>query len=287
MNYNIMHMPHALSWGVPQYADENFKFLRRESLVSCGNGLIKKMNRSRLIRRSFTSSTGIVVSAGNGSAQVTNFEGPLEMAFYICCDFDRTVKSYHEQPCKITYKDPKGVDRAYYPDALVWFKNLGPGKRRKPRLIEVIKAETAKREGALHEWQNQAARAEAEVQGWDFAVMTEAEIYTPFWKNAKFLRRFEGWDGPGMKNWDDQQRFLRLLGEVGTTTIGKLLDLAAAEKARGLSAERLNEMRSSLMPVLYGGISHRLFRVNLAEELTLQSEIRCARPGELVYSPFQ
>lgn len=288
MDNRNLCIPHALSWALGGHDWGDFTLNRHEFLIAEGIYRLTKMKRARLIRRSFTTSTGIVVSSRNDSDDPKNFEGPLEMAFYISCDFDRTVKAYRDQPCEITFKDPTGKSRSYFPDTLVWFNNHGPGKKRKPLLVEVKKAESIKSEGELHEWQTAAGNNEALVQGWDYTVLTEAEIYTPFWRNAKFLRRFGDFHLPDRSHSAHTTLLRSLLTVHGPQTIDALLTMAAASLGEGRrSTAPQNELRVTLMPVLYSLICRWDVFVNLKDEVTLQSVVKVPSKGDIFYSPFR
>ncbi|MFY4842169.1 TnsA endonuclease N-terminal domain-containing protein [Aliarcobacter butzleri] len=70
----------------------------------------------RKIKKSHISVTGYFSSYKN--KRQINFESKLEHDFYLLLEFDKTVKSYQEQPFKVyyTYQDKK---RRYIPDTLV------------------------------------------------------------------------------------------------------------------------------------------------------------------------
>ncbi|MFW2565017.1 Tn7 transposase TnsA N-terminal domain-containing protein [Aliarcobacter butzleri] len=71
---------------------------------------------ARKIKKSHISVTGYFSSYKN--KRQINFESKLEHDFYLLLEFDKTVKSYQEQPFKVyyIYQDKK---RRYTPDTLV------------------------------------------------------------------------------------------------------------------------------------------------------------------------
>jgi hypothetical protein len=84
-----------------------------------------------------------------------------------------------------------GKSSHYTPDFLVHFKdNLAPPKYWKPLLVEI-----KPRYRLYKDWESLrpkflAARRYANNQGWEFTIITERELVTPYLDNITFLHRY-------------------------------------------------------------------------------------------------
>jgi hypothetical protein len=234
---------------------------------------------ARKIRKSYTTSTGIVVSSRD---VVADFEGPLEMAFYLTCEFDCTVRDFASQPCVVEYTAPDGKPHSYYPDALLRFRPDRQGTVRRPWLVEVKKKQSIASEGNLHDCQTQAGHEKAAENGWTYHVLTEDQIYTPFWRNGKFLLRFL----KEAVSREDCRAMDQCLFERGTLSMEELLQRTACSLLPGAAPGELDAKRTQLMPFLYARLVQRTLTANLTEHLTLQSQVWLPRDDDPTYSPF-
>lgn len=158
----------------------------------------------RQIRANHRSLTGHIVSIKDRRPHA--FESSLERDLLLRLDFDPGVRSFETQPVQIEYEGERGKTRHYTPDALAHFysseKLTGrahfraespsePGKSPKPRLYEVKYADELRKRADELEPKLEAARAFAQRQGWDFAVVTEENLRTPYLENVKLLRKLK------------------------------------------------------------------------------------------------
>lgn len=121
---------------------------------------------------------------------VVAFESTLERDLLETVDFDPTVVSISEQPCRITYKDRSGRQRSYVPDFLVRHAHSSiPGRRTRGFLYEV-----KYRADLFANWPTlkpkfKAARTWARANGLLFRVVTEIEIRGPYLDNVRVLNQ--------------------------------------------------------------------------------------------------
>lgn len=116
------------------------------------------------------------------------FESALERDFLYRLDFNENLLSVLEQPVQLPYLTAHGRDSTYTPDFLYVADN--PGKGRTSTLVE-IKYEDDLQKDAVEIWPKlDAGRAYAESQGWNYELVTDRDIRTPFLKNVKFLSAF-------------------------------------------------------------------------------------------------
>ncbi len=175
----------------------------------------------------------------------------------MCCllEFNPQVVKFVEQPVTISYVD-QGKTRRYTPDFLARYVAGKP-----PQLIEVKYAAdlVAKQEEFVARFQ--AARQYAQAQGWEFSIWTEAEIKTPYLKNAKFLLRFRS--STLVVRSEYRQLLLEVLAQLGRATPAEVL-LVAFENP---------ERQAELLPVLWHLVSTHQLGCNLLEPLTMSSPL--------------
>lgn len=182
-------------------------------------------------------------------------ESSLERDAYCLLEFDPNVVEYVEQPLTIKYTE-QGKERRYTPD---FFARYAAGKP--AQLVEVKYAEDLRINQAEFAQRFLAARQHAEAQGWEFSIWTEAEIRTPYLKNAKFLLRFRS---PVIVIRPDYQRLLlKLVAQLGRTTPAEVL----------LVAFQSSEKQAELLPVLWYLVSTAQLGCNLEQALTMRSPI--------------
>lgn len=111
-------------------------------------------------------------------------------ALFTRLDFDLEVLYYERQPVSVSYTDTLAGQRAYAPELLIAYRK-DIAAQRPPLLCDVML-----REDLFENWKElkpklKAARACACERGWDFKVLTERDICTPYLWNARFLLQFQ------------------------------------------------------------------------------------------------
>ncbi len=129
--------------------------------------------------------------ADDQSAQSTGYESSLERDFIKHLIFNTNVFKHEEQPLTIEFKDAGGKQRRNTPDLFVSYRrDLTITRDWRPLLAEVKYRSDLFRHWVELKPKFRAARAYAKQQGWDFAIMTEQEVRTPYLKNITFLLEF-------------------------------------------------------------------------------------------------
>ena len=129
--------------------------------------------------------SGLFASEKNDS--MVWFESNLEREFALSLEFHTLVESYLEQPVQVEYFDGERV-KVYTPDFLIHFLE---SENIKPWLCEVKFKEDLKENLAKYKPKFKAAMELCKIEGWDFKLITEDYIRTPFLENAKFLHRYK------------------------------------------------------------------------------------------------
>jgi hypothetical protein len=118
-----------------------------------------------------------------------HFDSPLARDYLITLDFNSSVYSFTPKPIKVTYMF-EGKAHICEPTVLVHFRRTAENTVPQPQLVDI----RSQRELRLHTAENQerfaACAKECNSRGWQFTVLTEAEIRTPFLSNAKFFLPF-------------------------------------------------------------------------------------------------
>lgn len=212
----------------------------------------------RKVRSNGRTVVGLLSSLKKGGVQ---FESSLEEEFLYILDFDSHVKSFHDQPVTILYKDKEGHERKYTPDFLVEYFD------RRPILFEVKYQEYLDRAGQDLEPAFTAAARFAARRSWDFAVITDKEIRTQYCSNVRFLHRYQ-----------TQQvelvivdRILSSLANIGRTTPSKLL--------KELSLN--NEDSPSYISALWTLVLRRKIACDLFSEIHMETDIWVVEREEL------
>lgn len=133
-------------------------------------------------RRSLTGNVNL-----SDDSESADFESSLERDWLICLDFDRDVLEIKVQPIVIEY-EVDGVLRTYTPDTKATYGKLTG--RTRVVLYEVKYREDLRKDWASLKRRFKAARRYCKERGWEFEIMTEREIRTPFLVNAQFLRKY-------------------------------------------------------------------------------------------------
>lgn len=180
----------------------------------------------------------------------------------VCCllEFDPHVAEFVEQPVTIHYTD-QGKARRYTPDFLARYAT---GKL--PQLIEVKYAADLQAKQEEFAARFQAARQYAQEQGWEFSVWTEAEIKTPYLKNAKFLLRFRS--SLLVVRPEYRRLLLDIVAQLGRATPAEVL-LVAFESP---------ERQAELLPVLWHLVGTHQLGCNLSEPLAMSSLLWSLHP---------
>src|SRR6266545_5599058 len=143
----------------------------------------------RKIRPNYGSVTGLV--ADDQSARSTAYESSLERDFIKHLIFNKNVLKHEEQPLTIEFADSDSKQRRYTPDLLIFYRSdIAFTRDWRPLLAEV-----KYRSDLFKHWielkpKFRAARAYAQKHSWDFALITERELRTPYLKNITFLIEF-------------------------------------------------------------------------------------------------
>lgn len=184
---------------------------------------LKRENTPKGVRR-----VPINVRSLTGQFNGQEFESSLERDLLLLVHYDFSVDWYQSQPLTIDYIDENGKNRKYTPDLLIMYHEQALRKGRKPLLCEV-----KYREDYYGQWRElkrkfKAARAYAKEKGWEFRVLTEREIRTPYLKNVKFLLHYR------YATFDENyyNKLMPLLEEFGDTDPRTLTEAAYASKER-------------------------------------------------------
>jgi hypothetical protein len=111
-----------------------------------------------------------------------DFESKLERDFYSVLEFDKSVKTFLEQPLGIEYRCDKGINRIYTPDVLVTFVN----PNRQPWLCEVKYKADVKENFETYRSKFLAAIKLCLENNWKFKLIDES-IRDDYFRNAQFL----------------------------------------------------------------------------------------------------
>ena len=194
------------------------------------------------------------------------YESALERDFLDLVAFDLNVERAETQPLKITYIGPDGEDHPYTPDALVWYRRDVLPARDMPHLLVEVKYRQEYRD-QFHELKHRfrAARRYARERGWQFRVLTEREIRTPYLKNAQFLRPYRDTQGdPAL-----EQALLNCVREKREATLSTLLDHLSTT----------DTMRARYLSILLKLIASFQIGVDLTQKLDMNSRIwACYQP---------
>jgi TnsA endonuclease N terminal/TnsA endonuclease C terminal len=219
----------------------------------------------RKIRPNYGSVTGLV--ADDQSAHSTAYESSLERDFIKHLIFNKNVLKHEEQPLTIEFTDSDGKQRRYTPDLLVFYRrDIALTKDWRPLLAEV-----KYRSDLFKHWSElkpkfRAAKACAKKHHWDFAIITERELRTPYLKNITFLLEFRKYSRDDVGN----QLLLETLANRSATTPAGLLDLISEDATR----------RATLLPTLWQLIANGDIVIDLDQRLTMiiwlgKSKQRC------------
>ena len=198
--------------------------------------------------------TGLLPSRKNG--RMVSFESSLERDLATILEFDEAVLSFQEQPVKLRYERagrrcPPGV-----PDFLVTYhEHIG----RRPLLIDV-----KYRNELFERWPDLkprllAAKRFAMCEGWNYRILTEVEIRTPYLDNARFLLPYQRCAPDPIH----EEQLLSALRLLKCTPIQALLETCCADEWN----------RAQLIPTLWCLIGLRNISTDLEKSLTMSSNV--------------
>jgi hypothetical protein len=172
-------------------------------------------------------------------------------------NFDLNVLHYQQQPVQIKYRDSEGRQRAYTSELLITYRtDIIPAKWMPPLLCEV-----RCREDLFQNWTElkpklRAARAFARKRKWQFQILTEPQIRTPYLYNARFLLPYRQLD----INWEHADLLMDTLHELRVADPQTLLVACSASQTHRL------ELLSSLWHL----VSLKWVGADLTERLTMR-----------------
>ena len=212
----------------------------------------------RIIPRSYCNVTGLVSS--EKSDEMIGYESRPERYFIKQASFNPNVKSCEEQPVKIPYTLKTGKPSHYTPDFLVHFKDdLASTEYWKPLLIEVKPRYNLLKDWEILHTKFLAARKFSYKRGWEFTIITERELITPYLDNVVFLTGYRTY--PIDKNGEDL--VLDTLQSIPNPTPELILQKITKNK---------NQIMQ-LIPVIWKLVANFKVGVDLESPLTMHSNI--------------
>lgn len=196
--------------------------------------------------------TGKVNLEAGGTA---GFESSLERDLLLILDFDPRVVRLVEQPFSITHVQDAAV-RRYTPDVLAEFD-----RERTPTVVyEVKPLQTLNDEWAILRPRFKAAVAHCRLRDWQFKIVTERHIRTPYLENAKFLRRYRGMPPQLLR----QAQLRYTASALGPTSPEALLAAAYWPK----------DERAMAIPALWQMVAKGDFEIDLSKPLSMRLPMR-------------
>jgi len=206
----------------------------------------------RKLKNSHRALTGKVNLEGGGMA---GFESSLERDLLLILDFDRTVMSVKEQPFSLSYIHEASV-RRYTPDVMAEYdRDVLPTVVFEVKPIEKLRANWVSLRPGF-----KAAVAHCRLRDWQFKIVTERHIRTPYLANVKFLRRYR--DLAPLLLRQAQLRYTATA--VGPTTPQGLLAAAYWPK----------EEQAQALPALWQMVAAGEFDIDLTKPLSMRMPIR-------------
>lgn len=201
------------------------------------------------------------------------FESTLEEDFFVLLRFNPLVESFEEQPVAIEWLDEAEEIRGYTPDVLVRYRTDLPESANWPPVLCEVKPDfneatesprrrlpPRKENEAENKLKWAAAQCYAARKGWEFKVVRESEIRTPYLKNARFLlRHLERGEASST-----DAELMRLLAQQGPMTLRAWAALVAGSP----------EERARVLPACYRLIARHQVETDLSAPLTLDSIVK-------------
>ncbi len=198
------------------------------------------------------------------------FESTLEEDFLFLTRFNRLVERVETQTITIDWADASGAMRTYTPDIIVYYrKDLEESKDLPTKIFEVKPDFGEKGKDRKHlypprkedEEENKLKWAAASrwtaLRGWEFEVVRESAIRTPFLNNVKFLLRYLERDLVPKQ----ETEMLEYLSLHGSMTIEDLMKVFAKDI----------QSRAKLLPTCYRLIAKQQIGADLSCTLSMQT----------------
>lgn len=184
----------------------------------------------------------------------------LKADFRFLCKFDHNVLRLDLGSAHVRYENADGLTRFSKPDFLVRYRRDIKPAAWMPHLLCQVRLN----DDISGDWRNlrrhvQAMRVHAHSRGWDFRILTETEIRTPFLDNARFL-------DPYMCRADDvagEELLLQWMEEFQQTDPETLLAVAARDRTHQVE----------LTAALWRLVACKRIICDLTRPLTMKSEI--------------
>lgn len=206
------------------------------------------------------------------------FESTLEEDFLVLLRFNRLIERVETQTVRVEWADASGKIRVYTPDVLVHYrKDLDESKDLPSKLCEVKpdfgdendKNRRRQPPRSENEEENKlkwaAAARLAALRGWEFEVIRESTIRTPYLKNAKFLLRYIERDFQT----NHEAEMLECLEREGPMSIEAL--------ARRFSVD--SQSRGTILPTCYRLIAKQQVGTDLMQPLSLNTVMTSINAG--------
>lgn len=137
----------------------------------------------RKIKMNHFSVTGAFYSHKNG--RHIEFESSLERDFYLLLEMDGTVKSYEEQPVKLSYTYANKT--IYYtPDCIIYYVD----ENQAPCIVEIKPSKVIKDKKVFLKQKFDQIERYLYENDMDFKLVTEFDIRTQRLENAKYIYGF-------------------------------------------------------------------------------------------------
>jgi len=219
----------------------------------------------RRIPKNYRSVTGLVAS-DDASHQVTAYESSLERDCIKHLIFNKNGARHEEQPVTISFICA-GKQHSYTPDLLITYRNdVAPANTWKPLLAEV-----KYRSDLLKDWPRlkpkfHAARQYAIERAWDFTIITDSEIRTPYLKNITLLLECR------------KHRTNEVVTNVLLDALDNLGDSNPDTLLRSVSQDSLT--RATMIPTLWQLVADYRIGAELEKPLTMNCRIWSKLRGE-------
>lgn len=206
----------------------------------------------RKIPKNYRNVTGITAYAK--ARDGGEFESTLERDYLTLLEFDPLVVDFAVQPLKIQWRDGAGTNHMYTPDVLVSYK---AETQRMPLLVEVKYRSELRQKWNVLRPKFKAAVHECHLRNWQFKLMTEVEIRTPFLYNAKFLLPFVRQNLPP--------------SDVVTNVLAKMRNGSVLELLKKITHEPWEQ--AALLPSIWTMVATGHICCDLYQPLTMESQI--------------
>lgn len=201
------------------------------------------------------------------------FESKLEEDFFVLLRFNHLVAEFESQAVTIDWEDDQKTLRKYTPDVLVRYRKDIQESAEWPPVLYEVKPDEESQSGVPSRYKPPRYEDEAENalkwaaakryslrQGWEFKVVRESEIRTPYLDNARFLLRHLERGKPSQ--FDDS--LLAWLSEKRVSTLHEW----------SLSVSNGQWAQPEILPACYRLIATRQVLTDLVVLLSLKSEVR-------------